>query len=111
MTGLLLLAALWACGDETDTLDTDPGDTESAEPCEELVVDVMGDDPPHVGDTWTVWLRCDGATLTGATVLRFDPPDFATIDDNQAAFLYVGEATMTIQVGRERVTREVEVVE
>lgn len=67
---------------------------------EEIVLDIMGPTEPVVGDTWTVWMRCDGTTMLGATILQFDPPDFASIQDNNATFLKVGAATMTMQVGR-----------
>jgi hypothetical protein len=102
---LLALAGLTACG-EKETLDTSPPveDSDDVEPqgCGVVELDVDGPEAPTVGDSWTVWLRCDGATMLGATVLRFDPPTIATLDDNVATFVEAGDATMTMQVGAYR---------
>lgn len=107
MRPLILLAALAACGDK-EPLDTAPEVTDSRddEPqgCGVVELDVDGPEAPRVGDVWTVWLRCDGATMLGATVLRFDPPTIATLDDNVATFVEAGDATMTMQVGAYRET-------
>ncbi|MDP2310102.1 MAG: hypothetical protein Q8P18_29060 [Pseudomonadota bacterium] len=81
----------------------------TGDPCEVLEIHVNGDDPPQVGDEWTVWLWCDDALMTGAMRLSFDPPDIATVSENNAQFLYAGDAMVTIQVGSRRQTREVNV--
>ncbi len=106
----MLLMLLLAC---TNTAPSDTGEADTQEepatgdPCEELEVRVTGDDPPQVGDEWTVWLWCDDALMLGATRLFFDPNDIATVSENRAAFLYEGTASMTIQVGSRRMSRDV----
>ena len=101
---------------DTDTgsevVDTPPDETDD-DTCEpdEVELDPLGPAEPVVGDQWTIWLRCDGATLMGATVLRFDPPDFATIDGNVATFQKAGSAKMTMQVGSYRESMDVTVSE
>jgi hypothetical protein len=110
----VLCAALGACEGAADPVDTSPPVVDEGsdyEPCEVLEIDPLGPNPPGVGDQWTVWLRCDGATLTGVSVLRFTPSDFATLDGNVATFLYAGTATMSLQVGSEKAEMQVEVVE
>jgi hypothetical protein len=42
-------------------------------------------------------------------VLRFDPPGFATIDNNIATFRVAGTAEMTVQVGSYRASMDVTV--
>jgi len=111
----LFLAALAGCtmavidlpGQDTGLVETDTED----DGCDVVELDIMGPDEPHPGDSWTVWLRCDGATLLGPTVLQFDPTDFATIDDNVATFQYAGTAEMRMQVGSIRETMDVTVVD
>ena len=107
MRALILLAALTACGDKEPLETATPvEDNDDVEPqgCGVVELDVQGPEAPKVGDSWTVWLRCDGATMLGATVLRFDPPSIATLDDNVATFVEAGETTMTMQVGAYRET-------
>lgn len=71
------------------------------EPCEKTWIDWVGPDAPALGDEWTVWLQCDGAILTGPTVIRFDPLDFATVDENTITFVQQGEGWMRLQTGTE----------
>ncbi len=111
---LLLPLALLACGpepeeeeDDDEVEDTAPERPESSLECEELILDVNGPEAPHVGDQWTVWMRCDGATMTGTMVLRFDPPDVAEVVDNNATFVAPGDATMRFQVGSRRLEQDV----
>lgn len=107
--------ALAACGGK-DTEDEDDGgggyttpwgssdggeEEEEYEPCVETWIDYTGTDSPSVGDEWTVWLRCDGAILTGPTVIRFDPLDFASVEDNVITFARSGEGWMRLQTGVE----------
>lgn len=115
---LCLGPLLGGCGkDETDEDDDDQTvDTGEVDPrpdnepdCEDIELDVIGPADPAVGDTWTLWLRCDGATLAGTMVLRFEPPDFADIDSNNATFRTSGDALMLFQVGSRRVEQEVTV--
>lgn len=112
---LLLVACLvpGCVGADVDSAAPAPEDTDQAEPegCGALELRVDGAEAPVVGDTWTVWLWCDDALLTGAMRLRFDPPDFARTDDNVATFLYAGTALMTMQVGAHKVEQDVVVSE
>lgn len=108
---MLVLLAL-ACGPK----EGDSGATEDVEvtyppvtgdPCDAITLRVDGNDPPVVGDAWTVWLYCDDALLTGTTILQFDPPDLATVTDNNATFLAAGEGLVRMQVGSRRAERDV----
>lgn len=81
-------------GDVTEETDI-PEDTA---PCV-AQLEIYGPDKPRVGDEWLVWMRCDELTITGAGVLRFDPPELATVDVNLATFILAGEGLMTMQVG------------
>lgn len=108
-----MMSLLLSCTDKVDEAETGTSDTGTVEEgpdstggCDTVDLDVMGTDPPSVGDEWTVWLRCDGATLLGTTVLSFDPPRVATVTDNVATFLEAGDATMTMQVGAERASMD-----
>ncbi len=100
---------LYDC-DDPDCADSEAC-SEEDEDCEDedLEIDLIGPESPVVGDEWLVWLRCDGATLTGTLVLRFDPPAFATVQDNQVTFRRVGTAKMRVQVGGYRSTMQVTV--
>lgn len=97
--------------EDDEVVDSGEGDTspEAGLDCDEVELDIIGPAEPAVGDTWTLWLRCDGATLAGTMVLRFDPADFAEIDANNATFLSAGDAQMRFQVGSRRVEQEVTV--
>lgn len=81
----------------------EPEHEEERDDCEEISIKVIGDEPPSVGDTWTVYLNCDAAVLTGTTVVRVDPVDLATIDDNVITWDLAGEGTLRVQVGNMRV--------
>ena len=101
---MLPVCLLLSCGEKEDTAsrDTAPQQVEEHEDssgCQAVTLDILGPEDPVVGDSWTVWLHCDEALLTGVTVLSFAPPEFATVDENVATFLYAGEATMRMQVG------------
>lgn len=111
---MILLVALLACGPK----EVDSGDPAeeivtyppvSGDPCDELILDIDGNDPPIVGDTWRVWLYCDEALLTGTMLLQFTPPELASVEDNLATFLASGTGTMRMQVGSKWQEREVEV--
>lgn len=110
---MIWLTLLLACG---------PEEGDSAEPevivtyepvegegCDAVTMRVDGADPPVVGDTWTVWLYCDDALLTGAAVLQVDPPSLATIEDNRATFVETGAGTVRLQVGSRRGEQAVKV--
>lgn len=102
--------------DDTDTEpdDTDdPGDTDDPDDvpgCEEVVLDIKGPVPAYVGDEWVIIMRCDGALMQGATVIRFDPPDFALTSDKTVTFTRAGEASMRVQIGAYRLDQMIEVL-
>lgn len=80
------------------------------EPCEEVWVHHVGPDNPTVGDVWTVWLKCDGAILTGPTVIRFEPDlSFALVDENEITWSQSGTTILHVQTGTERASTEVTV--
>ena len=62
-----------------------------------------GDDvsDPKVGDEWVVRMYCDGALLTGANRLFFQPAAVAVVDDvsTDATFVAQGQTKMTMQSG------------
>lgn len=89
--------------------DTDSVAEEAEEGCELVEIQVDGPEDPIVGDEWTVWLRCDGALMTGGMILRFEPPDFAMLNENTATFVTPGTATMKAQMGAFREEMEVTV--
>ena len=119
MIRTLALSLLLACTGtnldsalSTDTApDEDDGYTGFQCGDEDLVIDPLGPSSPVVGDEWTVWLRCDGTTLTGTMVLQVDPPEFASIDTNIVTFLMAGTAEMTVTVGAYRASMDVTVTE
>lgn len=105
-----LLALLTACDRKpAEDSDSEPVVQDTPDPCQVVELDVEGPQPPVVGDEWTVWLRCDGATLIGTTVVRFDPPDFGMVDGNVVTFTQAGTATLRVQVGAYREETEVTV--
>jgi hypothetical protein len=93
-------------GEDTGPAVVDTGDYE-VETCDVLEIRVNGEDPPRVGDEWTIFLWCDEALLTGAMIVRFDPPEVADMEENVATFIEPGKATLDVQVGRHRANREV----
>ena len=116
MRRMLLIAALMVgClpssdeVEETGSVDQPP--EVEFDGCDELEIRYTGPDEPVVGDSWSVLLYCDGALLTGPLVLRFNPPEFATIDENTVTFVQVGTAEMRVQVGAMRETMDVTVTE
>lgn len=111
----MLLALLLACTGapaEDTAAPVVEEEEDEREPCTELEIRVNGEDPPSVGDTWTMLLICDGAVMTGALRVMWDPNDIATVENGtQSTFLYAGEATLTIQAGSQRASRDVTVLE
>lgn len=91
--------------------ETVPDAAPAPDTCDALELRVDGPDPPAVGESWTLWLWCEDALMTGAQRVTLDPLDFATVDTNVVTFLYAGTGTVTLQVGRERQSREVQVEE
>lgn len=115
-TALCLFSLLSACSPAASDDTAAAGDSAAAdarppepEACGEVLLEVMGDDPPRVGDEWTVWLRCDGATLAGVAIVRVTPPEMARIDDNIVTWVGSGEASLFAQYGAERGERAVTV--
>lgn len=115
---MLLLVALFACtpdevndtAAEAEVVDTE--DSASNQPtCDTPEIRVNGDDPPAVGDEWGIFLWCDDTLLTGATVVRFDPPEIAELYENNATFVEAGDAMLYMQVGRYNGSRAVTVSE
>ena len=95
---------------EDSVEDTDPVVDEDPDTgCEVVEVGWDGPDPPVVGDSWTVWPICDGAVVMGATVVRVDPVEAATIDENVLTFAQAGACDISVQVGSEKATITVEV--
>jgi hypothetical protein len=111
----MLIPLLFACAPEEEEEDapedTAPVEEEEGISCAENTLRIDGEEAPAVGDSWTVYMLCDGNIMTGAAVMRFDPTDFATIEENTATFLYAGDATMTFQMGQTRLTEDVTVTE
>ncbi|GEM_PF-1887051 len=56
---------------------------------------------PRVGDSWVVRMYCDGALLTGANRLFFQPANVAVVDDvsTDAYFVAQGASKLTMQSG------------
>lgn len=107
----LLLACAPTTDDSAEPVHVVTHDTHVDNSCESLTLVVDGEDPPVVGDTWTLWMYCDEALVTGAMILQADPPDLATITDNNATFLRVGAGVMRLQVGNRQLEQAVEVGE
>ena len=106
----LALAGCAGSGQETDT--DEPVDTEDTYvPCNETTIEYEGPDAPSVGDSWTVYMYCDGALMTGGMILRFEPVEFATLDENVATFQQAGTGLMKVQMGTYREEMEVTVAE
>ena len=63
---------------------------------------------PQVGDEWIVRMFCDGALLTGANRLFFQPANVAVINDTStdATFVAQGTSLMTMQSGNFIYTKE-----
>lgn len=110
---IVLWMALAGCAGGAEETDTDePVDTEDTYvPCTDTWIEFEGPEAPRVGDSWTVYLYCDGALMMGAMILRFEPPEFATLDENVATFQQAGTAVMKVQMGTYREEMEVTVSE
>lgn len=79
--------------------------------CEEVEVDYDGEDPPSVGTTWTLFPRCDGALVLGAVVIRVEPLESASLDENLITFEQAGICEISVQVGSAIGILEVEVLD
>ncbi len=116
----LLALLVLGCGDkaadsglvaDTSAMEDEDDEGDERDDCEEVSIKVIGPQPPVLGDEWTVYLNCDEALMTGTTVVRVDPPDFAGIADNVISWTTAGEATLSVQVGSIRLYEDVTVVE
>lgn len=111
MHRLLLLSVLLACNkasvdtgtpaalEDTGSGTSDRDDDDDDGDCEELSIKVLGEDPPSVGDEWTVYMKCDDAVLTGTSVVRVDPVEMALVFDNVLTWQESGECLLSVQVG------------
>lgn len=116
---MLLLTMLIACQapatDDTAAVvedsAADPVDSGTAQDCSKVSIRVDGNDPPSVGDDWTMFLWCDEVLLLGSTVVRFEPPEIARLEANNATFVEPGEAKLYMQVGRWSASRDVAVAD
>ena len=116
LSAMLLLPILAACGGpppaDTAAVEEEEEAESEREPCGELTIRVNGEDPPTVGDRWYMLLVCDGAVMTGALRVIWDPNDIAAVDETDTwTFLYAAEATLTMQAGSQRTSRAVTVLE
>ena len=133
LAALLALACV-GCGKSDDSAaptygEVDDNDLLSMEPdtgyddgtgvladCDVVLTKVNGRDAdsvddPKVGDEWIVRMFCDGALLTGANRLFFQPPDVAVVNTSStdATFVTTGESLMTIQSGNLIYTKDITV--
>ena len=109
-----MFTLLLACEpDEIDTADSAPvEETEYPEvvECDSLEIRADGNDPPVVGDVWTIFLICDDVLLAGASHVGLDPAESATANENVLTWAQPGPAVITLQTGRFKTTREVTVL-
>ena len=97
--------------DSTDLLNTEPdtgfddgsGNLGNCDTVYTKINGRLGDNVanPRVGDDWIVRMYCDGAFMTGANRLFFQPAGVAVVDDvsTDATFIAQGSSTMTMQSG------------
>ncbi|MED5372810.1 MAG: hypothetical protein VX899_17460 [Myxococcota bacterium] len=110
---MLLLLLACTAGEDTGTVteDTEPVEYPEPEGCEEVGVGFDGEDPPAIGDTWTVWPTCDGKAVMGGTVIRVTPVDMAYQDGITLTWEKAGEAEIMAQTGPDRAYLTVTVTE
>jgi hypothetical protein len=131
---VLLILLCVACGKSDDTarptygeasdnnllsMDPDTGyddGTGVLADCDVILTKVNGRDAetvddPKVGDEWIIRMFCDGALLTGANRLFFQPPNVAVVNQSStdATFVTTGESKMTIQSGNLIYTKDITV--
>lgn len=111
---LFALVALACTGASSEDSAPDLEDTavdEGPEPtgCDVLEVGFDGEDPPTVGDTWTVWPICDGSFVMGAMVVRVDPSEAATIADGEVTWVSAGTHELMVQSGSQKAYLDVTV--
>lgn len=115
MVWWLLFACAGTSTLETDTdtdADTDPDtDADTFDGCDVTEIRYDGPAEPVVGDVWTVWMYCDDALMMGAMVIRFEPTDMASFDENVLTWVKAGTGVLTIQAGSTKAELEVTVAE
>ena len=77
--------------------------------CDVLEVGYDGENPPSVGESWTVWPICDGSLVFGAMVVQVDPTSCATIDEGVVTWKEAGSCELMVQSGSQRAYETVEV--
>lgn len=92
-----------------DTAEDDPRNEPSG--CDEVSIDFVGEDPPVVGDEWTLLPKCDGSPLMGAMVIQVEPTSAAELDENLLTWLEAGPAQIMLQAGQTKGYLDVEVGE
>lgn len=72
---------------------------------------VEGAADPRVGDEWIVRMFCDGALLTGANRLFFQPANVGVVSQTSTDVTFVaqGESLMTMQSGNLIYTKQITV--
>lgn len=70
--------------------------------CDVLEVGFDGQDPPSVGDMWTVWPICDGSFVMGAMVVRVEPSEGASISDGEVTWELAGTHELMVQSGSQK---------
>jgi hypothetical protein len=56
-------------------------------------------DPAAVGDTWTLWLWCDGTLMLGVQRIQITPPEAGLLYDNEVEWVAPGEVQIRMQSG------------
>jgi hypothetical protein len=114
---LLTLGLGLACTGQVEDSVPEPEDTQVEDDrnqptgCEELEIDFAGEDPPVVGDVWTLLPKCDGNVLVGAVVIQVDPPSAALLDETVLTWAEAGPAEIMLQAGSKKAYLDVEVGE
>lgn len=114
---LLSLGLGLACTGKVEDSVPEPEDTAYEDPrnepsgCEELEIDFAGEDPPSVGDEWTLLPKCDGSVLIGAMVIQVEPSSAATLDETLLTWQEAGPAEIMLQAGSKKAYLDVEVGE
>jgi hypothetical protein len=68
-----------------------------------------GPDPPHVGDSWEMWMTCDGHDV-GVMLLIIYPGELGTWDGRVITFLEAGSGKIRLQTGVHRATMDVTIL-
>lgn len=111
---MLLLLSL-ACAPAEDSVEETyvPVDTNSKLECATMDIqpDLNDPDPPHVGDSWTIFLWCDDTLLTGASRVILTPPEAGTIAENVITWAEAGDVDVFMQTGVYKTTETISILE